>query len=535
MLDDIYNLPMGERSLGPVLGARVREDADRPYLTYAERTWTFSQTDAEVRAVARGLAARGIGKGDYLALMLPNCAEFVFAWYAACLRGAAMVPVNPQYRGFLLDAPLRETRTRGIVIHHTLTEALATIDPEIYQRLDWIAVVGGTGEVDLPKGPARIITFEDLKEPDGEDPEVACDYRDIHSVMYTSGTTGPSKGVLIANGHFFSSACVFLRAVGLTRDDVLFTPLPLFHGLASRLGVLPALMVGAHIVVAERFSATRFWQQAAECRATVGHTIFTIPPILKAQPPGPQDRAHNLRCMYNAHHDQEFEERFGVRLVEAYGMTETGLVVYTPYPERRQGAAGRIHEDWEGRIVDTNDFSMPSGEIGEIVLRPRLPFIMMQGYLDKPQDTLEAWRNLWFHTGDIARMDEDGYVFFVDRKKDRIRRRGENISSWDVENYVGAHPSIAECVALPHPATTGEDDVRVVVVFKDGTKPDVEALAAWLEERMPPFMVPRYIEILDELPRNPTSKVEKYKLVNQGLGTDAYDREAAAGKRRRTG
>lgn len=535
MLDDIYNLPLEERSLGPILRWRAKVDAERPYLTVAERTWSFSETNAEVRATARGLAARGIGKGDYLALMLPNCAEFVFTWYASCLRGAAMVPINPQYRGFLLDAPLRETRTRGIIIHHTLTEALATIDPEIYSGLEWIAVVGGAGKVDLPNGRARLIGFEDLKEPDGPDPEVECDYRDIHSVMYTSGTTGPSKGVLIANGHFFSSACVFLRAVALTRDDVLFTPLPLFHGLASRLGVLPAMMVGAHVVVAERFSASRFWHQAAECGATVGHTIFTIPPILKMHPAGPQDRAHRLRCMYNAHHDREFEERFGLRLVEAYGMTETGLVVYTPYPERREGAAGRIHEDWEGRVVDGNDLPVPAGEIGEIVLRPKLPFIMMQGYLDRPQDTLEAWRNLWFHTGDIARMDADGYFYFVDRKKDRIRRRGENISSWDVENYVGAHPAIAECVALPHPAAGGEDDVRVVVVFKAGAKPDLEELAAWLEQRMPPFMVPRFIEALPELPRNPTSKVEKYKLMNQGLGTDAHDREAAAGKGRRAG
>jgi len=293
--------------------------------------------------------------------------------------------------------------------------------------------------------------------------------------------------------------------------------------------------VGAHVVVAERFSASRFWQQAAECGATVGHTIFTIPPILKARAPGPEDRAHKLRCMYNAHHDTEFEERFNVRLVEAYGMTETGLVVYTPYPERREGAAGRIHEDWEAMIVDENDLPVPVGESGEIVLRPKKPFIMMQGYLDKPADTLAAWRNLWFHTGDIARVDEDGYFYFVDRKKDRIRRRGENISSWDVENYVGAHPAVAECVALPHPAEAGEDDIRVVVVFKQGEEITPQALAEWLEERMPRFMLPRYIEPLPELPRNPTSKVEKYKLTQAGLGETAWDREAHADAVRRVG
>ena len=532
MLEDIYHLPFEERSLGPILRARAESEGDRPYLSVGDRTWSFREADAEARAIARGLAARGVGRADHVALLLPNCAEFVFGWYGACIRGAAMVPINPQYRGFMLDAPLRETGARGIVVHHSLVESLHSMAPEVFDQLEWIAVVGGTSGVELPPGNAELISYEALRLFDGPDPDIACDYRDIHSVMYTSGTTGPSKGVMIPNGQFFASACVFLRAVALSRDDVLFTPLPLFHGLASRLGVLPAMMVGAHVVVGERFSASRFWHQAAECGATVGHTIFTIPPILKAQPPSPQDRAHGIRCMYNAHHDPEFEERFGVRLVEAYGMTETGLIVYTDYPDRREGAAGRLHEDWEARIVDENDFPVPAGEVGEIVVRPRLPFIMMQGYLDKPEDTLRVCRNLWFHTGDMARVDADGYFFFVDRKKDRIRRRGENISSWDVENFVGAHPEVAECVALPHPAEAGEDDVRVVVVFKEGARTTASTLADWLETRMPAFMLPRYIEEMAELPRNPTSKVEKYKLVEQGLGPSTHDRES---RRRRTG
>lgn len=524
MLDDIYNLPLEQRSLAPILRERAAREGDRPYLSFGGQTWSYRQTEAEVTAIARGLAARGIGCGDFLALLLPNCAEFVFGWYAACLRGAAMVPINPQYRGFILEAPLRETRARGIIVHHTLVEALHSLTPDVYQNLEWVAIVGDIDDVSLPAGSAELIRYEDLRAATGDDPAVECSYRDIHSVMYTSGTTGPSKGVMIPNGQFFSSACVFLRAVALTRDDVIFTPLPLFHGLASRLGVLPALMVGAHVVVGDRFSGSRFWQQAAECGATVGHTIFTIPPILKAQLPGPQDRAHSLRCMYNAHHDPEFEKRFGVRLVEAYGLTETGLIVYSDYPERREGAAGRLHPDWEAIIADENDVPVPTGGIGEIIARPRLPFIMMQGYLDKPEATMQAWRNLWFHTGDIARMDEDGYLYFVDRKKDRIRRRGENISSWDVENFVGAHPDVAECVALPYPSEAGEDEVRVVVVFKEGSWLTPAALAEWLEGRMPAFMWPRYIEVMAELPRNPTSKVEKYKLVEQGLGRDTHDR-----------
>nr|WP_256515531.1 AMP-binding protein [Alsobacter ponti] len=523
---DFYRLPLEHRSLGPILRHRATVDADRPYLTCAGRTYTFEETDRIVRSVARGLAMHGLGKDQFLAMMLPNCAEFVFTWYAACLRGAAMVPINPQYTGFLLGSPLRETKSRGIVIHRDLVGALATLDDADRASLEWIAVVGGhEGVAGLPDG-VQVMDFNDLVVPEGDEPEIASTYRDFHSVMYTSGTTGPSKGVLISNAQFFSSACVFLRAVGLTRDDVLFTPLPLFHGLASRLGVLPAMMVGAHVVVAERFSGSRFFEQATQCGATVGHTIFTIPPILKAQPPGPFDRGHRLRCMYNAHYDPEFEERFGVKLVEAYGMTETGLVMFTDYPHRRLGSTGTIHEDFEVQLVDDNDMPVPVGQPGEIVLRPKLPFIMMQGYLDRPADTIKAWRNLWFHTGDIARQDEDGYFYFIDRVKERIRRRGENISSWDVEHYVGAHPAISECAAVGHPAPEGEDDVRVVVVLKPGETLTAPELIAWLETRMPRFMLPRYIEFVSALPRSPTSKVEKYKITGWGLGQTAFDREA---------
>jgi crotonobetaine/carnitine-CoA ligase len=437
-----------------------------------------------------------------------------------------MVPINPQYRDFMLAAPLQETRTRGIIIHRDLLPALETLDAGDRRKLEWIAVVGGTRDLDPFSFSEKIVDFADLLVEDGDDPVEPATYHDIHSVMYTSGTTGPSKGVLISNAQFFSSACVFLRSVGLTREDVLFTSLPLFHGLASRLGVLPAMMVGAHVVVGERFSASRFFQDAAECGATVGHTLFTIPPILKAQPPSRYDRGHRMTRMYNAHYDPEFEERFGVHLAEAYGLTETGLVMFTDYPERKPGSTGRIHEDFEVQLVDENDMPVPLGQPGEIVLRSKRPYLMMQGYLDKPADTVRAWRNLWFHTGDIAKQDEEGYFYFLDRVKERIRRRGENISSWDVEHFVTSHPGVAEAAAVAYPASAGEDEVRVVVVLKPGASLTASQLYAWLEERMPRFMLPRYIEFASKLPRSPTAKVEKYKLVTDGLGPGAWDRDA---------
>lgn len=523
---DIYRLPLTERRLGPILRRQAETEADRVYMRGEGRVYTFAQTDAAVRAIARGMAARGVKRGDFVAVFLPNGPDFVLAWYAAAVLGAAFAPINVAYKGFMLDGPLRDTSSRGIVVHRDLLPHLATADSEVRAALDWVAVVGGLEGADLPEGPREYLRFEDLAIETGPDPEAEADFRDIHCVMYTSGTTGPSKGVLLSNGHFFSSACTFLKALALTRDDVLFTNLPLFHGLASRLGALPAMMVGAELVIGSRFSASGFWRDVCEANATVAHTLFTIPHILKAQPPSDYERGHRLRAMYNAHHDREFEERYNVRLVEAYGMTETGLMVYTPYPERREGSAGRVHEDFESQIVDEMDMPVGPGETGEIVVRPKLPFIMMQTYLNRPEATLEACGNLWFHTGDLASMDADGYVYFVDRKKDRIRRRGENISSWDVEHYVSAHPDVEECVALAHPEPTGEDDVRVVLVLKPGRSPAPEAIMDWLQERAPFFMLPRYLEFVDEIPRSPTAKVEKYKLMDSGLAPDAWDREA---------
>jgi crotonobetaine/carnitine-CoA ligase len=318
-----------------------------------------------------------------------------------------------------------------------------------------------------------------------------------------------------------------MRALGINRDDVLFTPLPLFHGLASRLGALPALLAGAHVVIAEKFSATQFWRQVIDCGATIGHTIFTIPPILKAQPPSPLDRAHRLRAMYNANTDPEFEARFNVRLVEAYGLTETGLTIYSPWPERREGSCGRAHADWEIELVDDNGLPVAAGEIGELVCRPRLPSIMMAGYLNKPEETLRTTRDLWFHCGDYARRDADGWFYFSGRKKERIRRRGENVSGFEVERIVGMHPDIAEVAAVAYPAEAGEDDIRCVIIRRSGATLAPAELMDWLQPRMPYFMLPRYIEFVDDMPRTPSAKIEKYKLVEAGLSGAAWDREKA--------
>jgi crotonobetaine/carnitine-CoA ligase len=525
-----YQLPLEQRLLAPILAAQAKQEGERPYLTFGDRTWTFGETHETVRAIARGLRELGVQKRESVGMLLHNSANFVFSWYACTLVGAVFVPINPSYTGYMLEYVLGDANTRGLIIDRDLAPALATLSAEALARLQWVAVIGGTEDLSLPQGPALYLDYAALPQFKGPDPEIPTDFRDLQSIMYTSGTTGPSKGVMLPNAHFFGSSMTFLRALAMDRDDVLFTPLPLFHGLASRLGVLPALMVGAHVIVAERFSASKYWQQVTECGASVSHCMFTIPPILKAQPPGPWDKAHKLRAMFNANSDPEFERRFNVRLVEAYGATETGLTIYTAWPERKVGSCGKAHEDWEIALVDDNDLAVSEGEVGQVVARPRRPWIMMEGYINKPVETLRTTRNLWYHSGDYARRDADGYFFFVGRLKEHIRRRGENLSAFEIERIISNHADVAECAAVAYPAADGEDDIRCVIVRRVGSTLTAPELMDWLQPSMPPAMLPRYIEFVAVLPYTPSQKVEKYKLIEDGLAADAWDRKAVGYK-----
>jgi crotonobetaine/carnitine-CoA ligase len=518
ILDD---LPLEERNIELFLRLRATQDTDRPYLTIGGRTYSFGETEQRCRALARGFARRGIREGSRVVMLLPNCAEFVFTWYACSLIGAAVVPLNTSLKGFLLEPLIEDAAGEALIVADDLLPALAGLRQDVKRAIPWIGVVGNAhaaqGIVD------RVVAFDDLYVREGADAHVAPDFRRIQVISYTSGTTGPAKGVMIPDAQSFASACGYMRVSGMTRDDVLYSPLPLFHGLSSRMCVLPALVLGAHAVIDERFSASRYWEQAAKCNATLGFVVHAVVGLIKAQPPGPWDRAHGLRAIFNAAHDLEFEERFGVRTLEAFAMTETTYLLYNRYPERTVGSTGRAHEDWEIALVDDNDRPVPPGASGELVARPRKPYIMMQGYLNKPQATLDAWRNLWFHTGDILRRDDAGNYFYVDRKKERIRRRGENVSSSEVERGVSAHSAIAECVVLAHPAGGGEDDVRLVAVLKKERAVTPAELHAWLAERMPKFMLPRYVEFVESLPRTGTDKVEKQKLAQQGLGATTWD------------
>ncbi|HEY5899769.1 MAG TPA: AMP-binding protein [Burkholderiales bacterium] len=519
----LRDLPLEDRVLAPIFRQRIEQDADRPFLRFGSEHYTYGQFAERTLAFARGLARLGIGKGSIVPILLPNCAQYVMAWFAVQLRGAAMALLNPALKGRLLENALVDCDPRVVIAGGDALAQVAALTRERCKHLGTIIAVGpGSGVSD-----SRLVSFETIGEKGGADPIADASFDDVQAIFFTSGSTGPAKGVLMPNAHFFGNPCSFMRLSGLSREDVLHTSLPLFHGVGSRQGVLPAFMIGAQACLGAKFSASRFWQTVSEEQATIALLTPSMPPILAALAPGRFDRGHRLRAIYNVPHDAAFEERFGVRMLTSFAITEIGVVIYTPYPERRLGAMGVAHEDWELAIVDEMDRPLGDDRQGQLVCRPKKPYLMMQGYLNRPEAAAAAWRNLWYHTGDFMRRDADGYFYFTGRDKDRIRRRGENISPLEIESELRHHPAIADCVAVPFPARDGEDDIRAIVVAREAMAlPAFAELYGWLAARLPPNMMPRYFEIAPALPMTATDKVDRRALRDAPLGDGFWDREA---------
>ena len=349
--------------------------------------------------------------------------------------------------------------------------------------------------------------------PHPDHPEV--EFSDLAQILYTSGTTGPSKGVMITHHQAYAFADYVAQAMEMTDDDVYYTCLPLFH-VNAQLSVLAVVLTGGCLALYERFSASAFWGQVREVGATAVSLFGAMAYILYKQPPE-DDQPNSLRVCwaFPAPYDilDDFERRYGFRVLTAYASTEANFVAIGGlHDDLPAGAAGRVHPRFEVKIVDADDQEVPPGVTGEIVTRPRDTFTMMLGYYRMPEITSEVFQNLWYHTGDAGRLDEHGYLYFVDRIKDVIRRRGENISSYEVEQAITSHPDVAECAAVAVRSELSEDEVMVVIVPRDGATVVPAEIVAWCTERMAYFMVPRFIRVVPELPKTPTGKVEKYQL-----------------------
>jgi crotonobetaine/carnitine-CoA ligase len=520
---DAVTVPDAPTTLPGVLDAATDRDAQQVLLRCAGREVTVGELQVASLRVAGALRAWGIAPGERVAIMMSNSPEFLDAWFGVSRSGAIEVAVHSAYRGPLLEHILAESGARILFCD---AEFVARLEGLSLPALERIVVHGQLAEP-APRGVALTTLAEATQErPAADLPAIAGS--DASCILYTSGTTGPSKGVVLTHSANLALAHANIELMEYTSEDVLYTAFPLFHVNAKFTSVTSAMITGARLVLDERFSATRFWDTMRSERVTSFNYMGSLLTILAKQPPSDRDRDHVVsRCYGGACPPAlwaPFEERFGVRLHEHYGMTEIGIATQNTRLVRRPGSIGRETPAFEVRVADEHDRDVPVGEMGEIQVRPRRPGIILREYWARPEATIAAMRNLWFHTGDRARMDADGFFYYVDRLTDSIRRRGENVSSFEVESVVNAFGPVVESAAYGVPSELGEDDVMIAVVAEDAATFDVDALVAHCEGALAYFAVPRYIRIVDALPKTASQRVQKFVLRDEGVTPDAVDR-----------
>ncbi|MBI2962162.1 MAG: AMP-binding protein [Deltaproteobacteria bacterium] len=529
----MLNLPNDRWTLVELVRRQAERLGEREFMRFEDGTVvSFAALERESSRLAHALADLGLRPGDRLLALLLNGPAFLPLLIAANRVGAVFVAVNTELKGAFLEHQLRNSAPRIIAVDRELAKAFSGIDLSGVEA----AIVVGRGEhpVDALRGP-RLVDLEDLRPSSTTPPALASPSpRDISTVIYTSGTTGPSKGVLVPHAHAYLMGYGLARRLEIVEDDVYYVCMPMFHSNALFMQTVGSLIAGARVAIVRRFSPSRWLDDVRRCGATLTNGLGVMPEFIFRQPPTANDRDHRLRAMMAvpiaAEWGRAFEQRFGVPLVQGYGMTEVNIVAYTdPDDPLEPGCAGRVLDDFfELRIVDADDRPLGHGQVGEIVVRPKEPWCFMAGYQRMPDRTVEAWQNLWFHTGDAGRFDEQGRLFFVDRIKDCIRRRGENISSFEIEQVIGAHPQVAESAVVAVKATDlgGEDEVKAYVVPRAGEEVTPEALLDYCQDRMPRFAVPRFVEFVPALPKTATGKLQKEELRRRGKTPATWDREA---------
>lgn len=514
--------PRPDETIPGILRRRAAEDGTKPYITFPDEDgYEMSYGDAleGTEAVMRALLASGLGEGSRVAVYLPNCPGYVWAWFGTLAAGAADVSVNCEAQGESLAYSLNKARVDAVITDPGGLAGLSTAaaldaaprvfvldhgaeDRHLVRALDWGRWDG------LDAAPAA--ASSDITEPPLVDP------LGLGSIRFTSGSTGHPKGTMLSQAHMLSSAYMFCHMTGFGEDDLLYSCYPVHHAYSSITGVLPTLAGGGSMILMRKFSASRYWKHVREYGATVAQTLSVTANMLMAQPPSPSDREHNCRVVYMPAMP-EFEERFGVTATSLFDMTE--LTVLSHYPAgvpRKEGSCGVLSGLFDVAIVDEFDNPVPAGEEGEIAARPRIPNIMTLGYFDDPDLTVGRERNLWFHTHDRGMVDGDGHLYFRGRAGDRIRRRGVNVSPGEVEAAAARHTAVEDVAAIGVPADIGEDEIKVAVALTADGKVAESELLGYLREGLPPALVPRYVEIRETFPRTGTGKILKRGLREEG-------------------
>jgi crotonobetaine/carnitine-CoA ligase len=516
--------------LGELIEDRARRNGERVFLRFKDEAFTYKEIDALSTRCANAFLGQGIEKGDKVAIMLPNCPEFIHLWFGSAKMGAVEVPVNTSYKGEFLRHIIDQSDSKMLVIAREFLDRLKLIEDGL-KKLRKVVVLGGLQEGEESRLNLPVLGFEEFFKAPETPVKVSISPSDPQNIIYTSGTTGLSKGALGPHKLWIVTAEQLLPLREGGRDDVFYTFLPLYHMNAQCLTTVTAMIAEGQVVLSDKFSASRFWDGIRTYKATQFNYLGAVIPILEIQPEKPDDLDNPVRVALGAGCPEavmeRFEKRFGLKCMEGFGMTEIGIPVHTNLYERRPGSCGKPLSIYDVRLFDDNDREVAVGEPGEFVFRPLEPFTMMLEYYNMPEKTLETFRNLWFHTGDLGKRDEEGYLYFIDRKKDALRRRGENISSFEVERAINTHPKILESAAVAVKSELAEDEVKICVVLKAGESLTPEELIEYAIDRMPYFAVPRYVEFMDALPKTPTERIQKYLLKQAGVTESTWDREKA--------
>lgn len=502
---------------------------ERTYAVFEDGTEVnYRELLGLVRSTAAGLQALGVKQGDHVLVWLPNGLDFLRTWFAINYMGAVCVSMNTAYKGGVLEHVIRNSGAQVLVTVGALMERLQGVN---LSRLEKAVVLGGAASA------VRGLQLHgrDALDSDSEPSplERPIEPWDTQCIFYTSGTTGPSKGVLSSYMHLWTMA----RFTVSTRDgellvnesDRYMVNLPLFHagGLAPPTAMLS---IGASISMIGAFNTATFWQTTAQTGTTVVILLGVMAAYLVKQPPAAGERDTSLRhavCLPLTEESLEFHKRFGVPISTTFNMSETSCPLISDLNPTVVASCGTPRKGMEVRIVDENDYDVPIGTTGELIIRGDAPWTLFHGYNENPDATAKALRNGWFHTGDAFRTDAHGNFFFVDRIKDAIRRRGENISSFEVESAVVLHPAVREAAAVGVPSPDSEDDLLVAVSLVEGATLEPAQLIDFLRPNVAHFMIPRYIRVLADLPKTPTAKVQKFALRAEGVTADTWDREKA--------
>jgi crotonobetaine/carnitine-CoA ligase len=511
---------------------------DQPMLHVSGEAVTYAEMRARSISAANAFASLGIGSGDRVAIFMANSLDWISAWFGASRLGAVVVPVNIAYRGDFLENQLADAQVKAVVTHSAL---FAEIDRAAARlpALEMAIVRTETTETSEASEPDRVSELRVVDagiltsaDPTTVEVDVRLSWRQPAAIFFTSGTTGRSKGALVTQHYLLTAARTIADCWQLQPGEVVYAPLPLFH-LSALGSVLGPMIAGGTGVLEATFSVSRTWDRVRQFKAAGIALAGPMMTMLWNQPPDDRDRTIPIRFLSAAPVSRDLyravEARFDCQIVTMYGLTEAfPLTMAGVGADNPPGSSGRRNPDFDVAIFDEDDHELPAGEVGEIVCRPKRPHVMFERYDGQDAATVEQTRSLWFHTGDLGVFDEAGHFTYVDRKKDAIRRRGENISSFEIEQSILGHPAVAEVAAIAVPSELGEDDVMVCVVPAGGETLEVEDLMDFCTARLPKFAVPRYVDVVADLPKNAMGRVLKPLLRERGVTASTWDRERSA-------